>query len=122
MLSTNGQNWKSIISLFEDQVEMSPSAIALEINHYGDTVTQLSYFELNQRANYIATYLKRIGLKKETLIGVCLRKSEELFACILAIWKINCVYVPLSSTLSKPDFKYKLADSGVQYVISNKEL
>ena len=64
--------------LFEDQVEKTPDAIAVI---YGDQ--QLTYRELNQRANRFAHYLNNIGVKKEVPVGILLERSIEM---VIAIW------------------------------------
>jgi non-ribosomal peptide synthetase component F len=55
-----------IHALFEAQVEQTPDAVAVVFENQ-----QLSYLELNQRANQIATYLQQLGVKPETLVGIC---------------------------------------------------
>jgi len=68
--------------LVERQVERTPTAIAIE--HDGNAVT---YAELNARANRLADYLRQIGVRTESLIGICLERSVDMVVTLLAILK-----------------------------------
>ncbi|MEW6738221.1 MAG: condensation domain-containing protein, partial [Acidobacteriota bacterium] len=63
---------KCIQQLFEDQVEHTPNAIALIFNEQ-----QLTYRELNCRANQVAHYLQKLGVRSESLVGLCIERSLE---------------------------------------------
>lgn len=76
--------------LFEQQVEHTPQAIALEFN--GQSLT---YSELNRRANGLAHYLIGIGVQLETRVAICVERSIAMIVGILAILKAGGVYVPL---------------------------
>ncbi|MFM8277019.1 MAG: amino acid adenylation domain-containing protein, partial [Cyanobium sp.] len=76
--------------LFERQVELSPDAIALV---FGDQ--QLSYAELNARANQLADHLIAHGVGPEVIVAVCLERSIELIVALLAILKAGGAYLPL---------------------------
>jgi amino acid adenylation domain-containing protein len=80
----------SIDQLFAEQVGKTPDAIAIEC---GDT--QWSYRELDQRANQLAQILRQTGVTPETLVGLFLDRSPELFAGMLAILKVGGAYVPI---------------------------
>ena len=77
-------------SLFEQQVEKNPQAIAVR-----DHQTELTYAELNTRANRIAHALIDKGVKPDTLVGLCLERSVDLIAAIFGIHKAAGGYVPL---------------------------
>jgi amino acid adenylation domain-containing protein len=76
--------------LFEAQVEQTPDAVALSFSSQ-----QLTYRELNQRANQLAHYLQQLGVKSEVLVGLCCDRSPELVIGMLAILKAGGAYVPL---------------------------
>jgi amino acid adenylation domain-containing protein len=81
---------KSIQQLFESLVEKTPDAVALSLDDQ-----QLTYRELNEKANQLANYLRENNVELETLVGVCLEHSFELIIGILAILKSGGAYVPL---------------------------
>ena len=67
-----------IHELFEAQAELTPDALALVCGN-----TRLSYAELNARANGLAAELCSKGAGPETLVGICLRRTERLAVAIL---------------------------------------
>ena len=73
---------KCIHELFEAQVEVTPEAIALI---YEDE--QVSYQELNQRANRLAHYLQSLGVGPESLVGICVERSVEMVVGVVGILK-----------------------------------
>ena len=76
--------------LFEQQVERTPDAIALIFEDQ-----QLTYQELNARANQLAHHLIDLGVGPEVIVGVCLERSVELIVSLLAILKAGGAYLPL---------------------------
>jgi amino acid adenylation domain-containing protein len=81
--------------LFEEQVDRTPDATALRCGSI-----QLSYTELNQRADALARYLVSQGLPTESLVAVCLPRSPEMVVSLLAVLKAGGAYLPLD--LSSP--------------------
>ena len=79
-----------IHQLFEVQVERTPEAIAVV---YEDE--QLSYRELNRRANQLAHYLIKCGVGSEVLVGICVERSLDMIVGLLGILKAGGAYVPL---------------------------
>ena len=75
---------------FEQQVVCSPEAIAVV---YGQQ--QLSYGELNQRANQLAHHLRSLGVGPDGLVGICVERSLEMVVGVLGILKAGGAYVPL---------------------------
>ncbi|HVG17748.1 MAG TPA: amino acid adenylation domain-containing protein, partial [Blastocatellia bacterium] len=80
----------SVAELFEAQAERNPGAVAVSFE--GE---QLSYRELNQRANQLARYLKELGIGPEVMVGVCMEQSIEMITALLGILKAGGAYVPL---------------------------
>ncbi|CAH2574037.1 Linear gramicidin synthase subunit C [Planktothrix rubescens] len=87
---TDYSDYKCIHQLFEEQVERTPDAIAVVFEGQ-----QLTYDELNSRANQLAHYLQSLELKLEDKIGVCIERSPLMVIAILAILKAGGAYVPL---------------------------
>ncbi len=83
-------NYKCVHVLFEEQVQKTPNKIAVVYNK-----EHLTYQELNNRANQLANYLKSLGVKAETRVGICVERSLEMVIGILGILKAGGAYVPL---------------------------
>jgi microcystin synthetase protein McyA len=81
---------KSISALFEEQAKQNPHAIALI---YKDE--RMTYQDLNQRANQLAHYLIKLGVKAKMLVGIYLERSFEMLIGLLAILKAGGAYLPL---------------------------
>ncbi len=81
---------KTVAQVFEDQVTKQPSATALIFGS-----DQLSYSELNRRANQLANRLRKLGVTRDMPIGICMERSLEMVTTLLAILKAGGAYVPL---------------------------
>ena len=81
---------KGVQQLFEEQVEKTPTAVAVVFEDKA-----LTYQELNSRANQLAHLLIREGVKPETLVGLCIERSLELLIGLLGILKAGGTYIPL---------------------------
>jgi amino acid adenylation domain-containing protein len=79
-----------IHELFEAQVEKTPDVVAVVFED-----EQLTYSELNARANQLAHYLRSLGVKPEVLVGICVERSLLMVIGLLAILKAGGAYVPL---------------------------
>ncbi len=107
---------KCIHQLFEEQVERTPEAIAVVCDDH-----QLSYRELDNRANQLAHYLIEKGGGLEARICVCLEKSPELIVAIFAILKTGGVYIPIASTFSRERVKQIIHISQASIVLNDAE-
>ncbi len=103
-----------IHQLFEQQVERYPDSVALT---YFDQ--QLTYREVNIRANKIAHYLLKNGTKNDTLIGICMERSIETFVSVLGILKAGGAYVFIDPNYPQERFDYILKDTQVSVIITN---
>ena len=97
---------KSIAELFEEQAEQQGTAVAVVCD--GE---ELSYAELNRRANQLAHYLRAQGVGPETLVGICLERSLELAVGLLGILKAGGAYLPLDANYPAERLAYMLADA-----------
>src|SRR4051794_24972328 len=79
-----------IHALFEGQAARAPAAVAVAVD--GRDVT---YAELNARANRVAHHLRRLGVGRGSPVGLALERSADLFAGLLGILKAGGAYVPL---------------------------
>jgi len=103
--------------LFERQVEQTPEATALVFE--GE---QLSYDELNRRANQLAHYLMILGVESETLVGICVERSLEMIIGLLGILKAGGAYVPLDPTYPQERLAFMLEDAQVSVLLTQTGL
>ncbi|MDB5134737.1 MAG: amino acid adenylation domain protein [Mucilaginibacter sp.] len=105
---------KSIAALFEEQAAKSPDKIAIEFEG-----GQLTYLQLNERANQLACYLKSQGVQNETLVPVCIERSAAMLIAILGILKAEGAYVPIDPDYPADRIHYMLEDTGAKIVVSS---
>lgn len=96
----------SLVSLFENQVERTPDALAVE---FGDQ--QLSYRELNRRANNLAHHLRDLGVRPDARVGICLERSCEMVIAVLGVLKAGGGYVPLDPAYPSKRLNFMIADA-----------
>jgi amino acid adenylation domain-containing protein len=108
---------KCIHQLFEEQVELTPDAVAVVFEG-----TQLTYRELNARANQLAHYLLSLGVKPETLVGICVERSLEMIVGLLGILKAGGAYVPLDPAYPSERLAFMLEDSAVPVLLTQQRL
>ena len=108
---------KCIHQLFEQQVARSPDAIAIV---YDDQ--QLSYGELNRRANQLAHYLRTLGVGPEVPVGVCMERSIDVVVAILGTLKAGGAYVPLDPQYPKERLDFMIRDARIQTVLTIERL
>lgn len=111
------QNKSCIHELFEAMVERSPDAIAVVFEN-----EQLTYRELNQRANQLADYLRSMEVKPEILVGICVERSLEMVIGILGILKAGGAYVPLDPSYPKERLALILDDVKPLVLLTQKHL
>ncbi len=83
---------------------------------------ELTYAELNEKANILANFLKKSGVSKGDIIGVHLTRSPEYIITLLAILKLGAVFMPISSDQPKERIKFMLNDSNCGLVITEANL
>jgi amino acid adenylation domain-containing protein len=106
---------KCIHQLLEAQVARTPERVAVVC---GDQ--QLTYKDLNARANRLAHYLRRQGVGPDSLVGLCLERSVNLMVGLWAILKAGGAYVPLNPDTPKLRLKQQLA--GAHVVLTEQKL
>jgi amino acid adenylation domain-containing protein len=103
--------------VFEAQVAKSPAAIALAS---GDA--EMSYRELNHKANLLAARLEEAGASSGAVVGLCLERSMELIVGLLAILKTGAAYLPLDPGNPKARNAIMLEDAQASLVLTQKKL
>ncbi|OLP20470.1 non-ribosomal peptide synthetase [Leptolyngbya sp. 'hensonii'] len=110
-------NHLSIHQLVEAQAERTPAAVAAIFDHQ-----QLTYQELNQRANHLAHHLRSLGVGPNVLVGICLERSLELVVGLLGILKAGGAYVPLDPTYPQERLALMLEDSQAPVLLTQQGL
>jgi amino acid adenylation domain-containing protein len=106
-----------IHELFEQQAMKTPTAIAVECGN-----RQLSYLELNERANQLAWYLRKLGVGAEVRVGICMERSLEMVVGLLGILKAGGAYVPLDPNYPPERLAYMLEDSFSPVLLTEQKL
>ncbi|HEY6807000.1 MAG TPA: amino acid adenylation domain-containing protein [Pyrinomonadaceae bacterium] len=102
--------------LFEEQAARRPNASALV-----DRERELSYGELNRRANQLAHYLRREGVGIESRVGVLLERKAELVVALLAVLKTGAAYVPLDPGYPAERLRFMVEDAGAEVLLSEND-
>ncbi|HEY1904170.1 MAG TPA: non-ribosomal peptide synthetase [Terracidiphilus sp.] len=106
----------TIADLFKQQAILTPDATAVICKD-----RQLSYRELDEQSNRLASYLQGLGVKPETLVGVLMGRSEALVVSLLAILKAGGAYVPLDPTHPQERISLVIEDSGMAILLTSAE-
>jgi amino acid adenylation domain-containing protein len=104
-------------TLFEAQAARTPEAVAVT---YGDL--QVTYAELNARANQVARYLQRRGVGPEALVGLCTERSVEMIVGLLGILKAGGAYVPLDPSYPTERLAFMLANAQAPVLLTQAAL
>ncbi|WP_165494409.1 non-ribosomal peptide synthetase [Azotobacter chroococcum] len=103
--------------LFERHAGERPEALALVFDE-----TQLSYAELNRRANRLAHRLIALGVAPETRVGIFVERSVEMIVGLLAILKAGGAYVPLDPDYPDERLAWMVEDSGIGLLLTQSRL
>ncbi|HYG11274.1 MAG TPA: amino acid adenylation domain-containing protein, partial [Pyrinomonadaceae bacterium] len=103
--------------LFEQQAERTPQSIALVSG-----AEQITYEELNRRANQLANHLRALGVGPETLVGICVKRSVEMVVGILGILKAGGAYLPLDPGYPLKHLAFMLEDAQLPVLLTTEEL
>jgi len=107
----------SVVSLFEAHASNSPDAVAVEFQDQ-----QLSFAELDARANRLAHYLIERGAGPEVKAGICMERSIDMLVGVLGTLKAGAAFVPLDPTYPAERLNYLLADAAAGVVLSQRAL
>jgi len=108
---------KCVHQLFEKQVERTPDAIAVRFGS-----EELSYRELNLRANKLARYLREMGVAPEVLVGIFTDRSPEMLVGLLAVLKAGGAYLPLDPEYPPERIAFMIEDSQARVVLTQNAL
>ncbi|ARU63606.1 hypothetical protein CBW65_23270 [Tumebacillus avium] len=102
-----------IHDLFAEQAVRTPDAVAVEF-----AGTDLSFGELNARANRLAWYLQEQGIGAEGIVGIRMERSPEMIIALLGVLKAGGAYLPLDPTYPADRLAFMTEDAGVQVVLT----
>ena len=108
---------KCIHQLFEEQVERTPDAVAVVFEN-----EQLTYQQLNCRANQLAHYLRSLGVGADELVGICVERSLEMVVGLLGILKVGGAYLPLDPEYPTERLHFMLEDAQVKVLLTQQPL
>ncbi|MHC0068928.1 non-ribosomal peptide synthetase, partial [Nostoc sp. UIC 10890] len=106
-----------IHQLFEEQVQRTPDAVAVVFEDQ-----QLTYQQLNSRANQLAHYLKSLGVSTDMLVGICVERSIEMVVGLLGILKAGGAYLPLDPEYPTERLHFMLEDAQVSVLLTQQKL
>jgi microcystin synthetase protein McyA len=107
---------KCVHTLFEDQVVKTPCALAVIYNGQN-----LTYTELNKKANQLAHYLRTLGGAAEVRIGICMERSLEMVIGLMGILKSGAMYVPLDPEYPTARLDYMTGNAEIELIIVQKQ-
>jgi amino acid adenylation domain-containing protein len=108
---------KCLHHLFEEQVAQTPHAVAVVFEDQ-----QLTYRELNIRANQLANYLQRIGVAPGVRVGLYVQRSVEMVVGLLGILKAGGAYVPMDPMYPKERLRFMLDDAQASVLLTQQRL
>jgi amino acid adenylation domain-containing protein len=114
---TNYPHTKCIHHLFEEQVQLTPDAIAIEFNQQ-----HLTYRELNDLANQLANYLISLRVGADTLVGICVERSLEMIVGLLGILKAGGAYVPVDPNYPTERVEYMLDCAQAKVLVTQQSI
>jgi amino acid adenylation domain-containing protein len=102
---------------FEEHARRTPEATALEFGQ-----EQLSYGELNRRANQLAHHLRALGVQPDDRVAVCLERGFAMLVSLLAVLKAGGAYVPLDPAYPPDRLRFALQDAAPRLWISQQAI
>ncbi len=107
---------KTVVDLFEEQVEKTPNNIAVVFED-----EQITYSELNERVNALAHKLRKMGVKPDDFVAIIAQRSIEMIVGIYGILKAGGAYVPIDKTSPEERIMFMLEDCKPKVVLVYKE-
>ncbi|MCE3237594.1 MAG: hypothetical protein K0R24_575 [Gammaproteobacteria bacterium] len=108
---------KTVHQLFEEQVNKTPDNIAISFEN-----ESLSYQKLNEKANQVAHYLRKNGVKPETIVALGVQRGLEMVIGMLGILKAGAAYLPIDPSYPKARIQYMLEDSQVKFILTQLKI
>src|SRR5437879_13619176 len=106
-------SYETLHEIFEAQADAWPEGVAVIMDG-----KEITYYELEQRANRLARHLRTMGLKHGSLAAILLHRSVEAYVAILAVIQAGAAYVPLDPEYPADRTSFILKDAGVSAIIT----
>jgi len=107
----------NLVELFEQQVQRRGAEPAIVCGNEA-----MSYEELNRRSNQLGHYLRELGVREETAVGISVPRSLAMVVAILGILKAGGIYVPLDERYPEERLRHMVGDSGAKLVVTGPKL
>jgi len=108
---------KCVHQLFEEQAARTPNAVALQFEDQ-----ELTYDQLNARANQLARHLVKVGVLPGDVVGIYMERSVEMILALLGTWKAGAAYVPLDPTFPRERLAFVFEDTAVPILLTQAKL
>src|SRR5512145_2313296 len=108
---------KCVHELFEEQVSLTPESMAVEADGY-----QLTFQELNKRANRLARILQKKKIGINMFVGICVERSIDMIVGIYGILKAGGAYVPLDPAYPQDRLTYMTQTAGIRVLLTQDRL
>ncbi|MDX5418201.1 MAG: amino acid adenylation domain-containing protein [Hymenobacteraceae bacterium] len=103
---------KTLVSMLEEQIAKAPGAVAAIFQG-----KELTYGELNRRANQLANYLRKLGVGPETLVPICIDRSLDMLVGLWGILKAGGAYVPIDPAYPEERIQFMLEDTKAALIL-----
>ncbi|WP_328958715.1 amino acid adenylation domain-containing protein [Kitasatospora purpeofusca] len=110
-----GSGW--IHQAFEERARLRPEAVALRFED-----RSVGYGELDRRANRLAHRLRRLGVGRDTVVGVGMERAPELVVALLAVLKAGGAYLPLDPELPAARLEHMVRDARVPVLLTQRRV
>lgn len=104
-------------TIFAEQAKKSPDTLAVASGS-----TQLTYLQVERRANQLAHQLRRLGVGPEKCVGICLDRSAEIIIALLGVLKAGGAYVPLDAAYPPERLAFMLQDASVEILLTQESV
>ncbi len=111
------QKDKTILDSFREQVEKTPDHVAIVFEG-----KELTYKELDERSNQLASYFRLNGIKENTVVALCVDRSCEMIIGIMGVLKIGAAYLPLDPSYPIERLDYIIKDSHTELILTKEEI
>ena len=108
---------RTVVDLIEEQVKRTPERRAVSTD-----TTELSYADLNRRANQLAHYLVELGVGPEVRVGICMERSPDMVVGLLAILKSGGAYVPLDPNYPIKRLEFMIEDAQAEILLTQEAI